>query len=73
MTLAWYRTARWYIVDVAEVVQMPTLSVQSEIGRIEQLVIASILVVEQEYRLQDHRIASRSSVPIPAVAQLLNA
>ena len=57
--VAWYRTAYRHIVDGAEVVRMPTLSLQPEVESIAHLVLASLIVVEQKYRMKSQQAIVR--------------
>lgn len=57
--VAWFRTAHLRDVDGVEMAEMPTLSLQPECEQIAELVLASLLVVEQKYRMQSRRVVQK--------------
>ncbi|KAI0695576.1 hypothetical protein C8T65DRAFT_41651 [Cerioporus squamosus] len=57
--VAWYRTAYRQNVDGVEVTEMPTLSLQPEVESIAHLVLTSLLIVEQKYRMRSQGAVMR--------------
>ena len=57
--VAWFRTAHRRDVDGVEVVEPPTLSLQPEVEHFPEVVLASLLIVEQKYRMASKRSAGR--------------
>ena len=57
--VAWFRTAHRREVDGVEVVEPPTLSLQPDVEYLQEVVLASLLIVEQKYRMASKRSAGR--------------
>lgn len=73
--VAWYRTAKRTspVAAAGDVIEPPSLSIQPEGERIQDFVLASLLIVEQKYRMaaKSVRVATgfrnAPATPVPAI------
>ncbi len=57
--VAWFRAAYQNNVDGLELTEMPALSLQPEVESIAHIVLTSLMIVEQKYRMRSQNATMR--------------